>query len=80
MVAIARKRRTNVTIESKLLDEARLLDLNVSAIASSALTVAVREARAQAWSAQNAQALAQRRAWIETNGLPLAAWQAWKLE
>lgn len=72
------KRRTNVSIDAGLLDAARELGLNVSAISEAALAENVRAARAAAWQAENSTALAQRRAWIATNGAPLANWQAWK--
>ncbi|WP_093254257.1 type II toxin-antitoxin system CcdA family antitoxin [Rubrimonas cliftonensis] len=76
--SVAVKRRTNVTLDAALLDAARALDLNVSAIAETALDQAVRAARAEAWRAENTDAMARRTAWIEANGLPLAAWQSWK--
>ncbi|MGM0583347.1 MAG: type II toxin-antitoxin system CcdA family antitoxin [Pseudomonadota bacterium] len=72
------KKRTNVSLDAELLDEARRLDLNVSSITEAALEVAVREVRARRWAEENAQALAQRAEWIERNGLPLAKWQTWK--
>ncbi|MGY3439920.1 type II toxin-antitoxin system CcdA family antitoxin [Marinovum sp. KMM 9879] len=69
------KKRTNVTIDSGLLEAARELGLNVSAISEAALAAEVRAARASAWQAENLEAMAQRRAWIEANGPPLARWQ-----
>lgn len=78
MTALAPKRRTNVSIEGPLLDEARELGLNVSAVAEAALGAAVREARARAWAAEAAPAIKQRVTWIETWGLPLAPWQVWR--
>jgi antitoxin CcdA len=72
------KRRTNVSIEGALLDEARELGLNVSAVAEAALGAAVREARARAWAAEAAPAIARRAAWVEAHGLPLARWQLWR--
>lgn len=76
----ASKRRTNVSIDSGLLDAARELGLNVSAISEAALAETVRAARGAAWKAENAVALAERRSWIARNGPPLARWQAWKPE
>ncbi|MGD9866212.1 MAG: type II toxin-antitoxin system CcdA family antitoxin [Pseudodonghicola sp.] len=74
------KRRTNVTIDAATLDAARELGLNVSAVSEAALIEAVRQARAASWAARNAEALAQRRAWLDDNGLPLAKWQLWQPE
>ena len=77
-MSAAPKRRANVSLDGALLDAARGFDLNVSAIAETALRDAVRKARAEAWKRENAEALARRTAWIEENGLPLARWQSWK--
>ena len=52
--------------------------LNVSAISDAALEDAVRAARARAWSRENAEAIAERKAWIEANGTPLADIQVLK--
>ncbi len=80
MPAATAKRRTNVSLDARLLASARELGLNVSGIAEEALAVAVREARAKAWAQENAEAIAQRAAWIEANGMPLARWQVWTPE
>ncbi len=72
------KARTNLTLSKDLLAEARRHRLNISAIADRALAAAVAEARAEAWRRENAEALAQRAAWIEEHGLPLADLQVWR--
>ncbi|WP_109468077.1 type II toxin-antitoxin system CcdA family antitoxin [Albibacillus kandeliae] len=77
---VSAKRRTNVTIDSDVLDAARELGLNVSAISEAALAESVREARARAWAAENREAISQRRAWVDRNGMPLARWQVWTPE
>ncbi len=74
----APKRRTNVTIDADLLDAARDLGLNVSAISEAALADQVRAAQARDWAAENAEALERRRAWIDEHGAPLARWQSWR--
>ena len=74
------KRRTNVTIDSSLLDAARSYGLNVSAISEAALDQAVRRAQADAWVAENQDAIAKRRDWVAQNGAPLARWQAWSAD
>lgn len=75
MTANSAKRRTNVSIDAGLLEAARDLGLNVSAISETALAAEVRAAQAAAWTAENAEALAQRRRWIEARGTPLRRWQ-----
>jgi antitoxin CcdA len=74
------KRRTNVTIESTLLDAARSYGLNVSAISEAALDQAVRHAQAEAWARDNRAAIEKRRDWVARQGTPLARWQAWSAE
>jgi antitoxin CcdA len=73
------KQRTNVTLTAANLAAARELGLNVSAISDAAVAEAVRAAKAEAWAKENAGAIAERRAWIEANGTPLADLQVLKL-
>lgn len=77
--ASTEKQRTNVTITATNLAAARSFGLNVSAISDAALAEAVRAARAEAWAAENATAISERRTWIESNGTPLADLQVLKL-
>lgn len=74
------KQRTNVSLTASTLAAARELGLNVSAISDAALAEAVRAAKAQAWARENAEAIAERRAWIEANGTPLADLQVLKID
>lgn len=77
--ASTEKQRTNVTLTAANLAAARELGLNVSAISDAAVSEAVRAARARAWAVENAEAISERRAWIETNGTPLADLQVLKI-
>lgn len=74
------KQRTNVSLTASTLAAARQLGLNVSAISDAALAEAVRAAKAEAWARENAEAIAERRDWIEANGTPLADLQVLKLD
>ena len=74
------KQRTNVSLTASTLAAARELGLNVSAISDAALAEAVRAAKAEAWAHENAEAISERRAWIEANGTPLADLQVLKLD
>jgi antitoxin CcdA len=76
---IADKLRTNVSLTASNLAAARELGLNVSAISDAALAEAVRAAKADAWVRENAEAIAERRAWIEAYGTPLADLQVLKI-
>jgi antitoxin CcdA len=70
------KQRTNISVDAKVLAAARERGLNVSAIAEEAL----RKAQQDAWQEENAEALKDRAAWIEKNGLPLAKYQVLKVD
>lgn len=74
------KQRTNVTLTAANLAAARELGLNVSAISDAAVSAAVRTARARVWAAENAEAISERRAWIEAHGTPLADLQVLKID
>jgi antitoxin CcdA len=69
------RKATNLSLDTELLCEARALGVNVSRAAEEGLRAAVRIARADAWKAENAEALASSNAWVEANGLPLAAFR-----
>ena len=77
---IAEKQRTNVSLDAANLAAARALGLNISAISNAALDTAVREAKAAEWARENADALAERRAWIDANGPALADLQVLKID
>lgn len=74
------KQRTNVSLTGSNLGTARELGLNVSATSDDALAAAVRAARAEAWMQENAEAITERRAWIEANGAPLTDLQVLKID
>jgi antitoxin CcdA len=78
--ASSEKQRTNVTLTAANLAAARELGLNVSAISDAAVSQAVRAAQTRAWVAENAEAISERRAWIETHGTPLADLQILKVD
>ena len=71
MVA-ALKRKTSLTLDAELLDDAKALEINVSAVADAALKPAVANARQAQWLKQNAEAFAEQAAWHERHGHPLA--------
>jgi post-segregation antitoxin (ccd killing protein) len=59
---------------AELADEARAWGLDPAAIAPGDLLAAVQGAKARAWREENAEAIAQREAWYEEHGHPLAAY------
>ncbi len=58
-----RKKATNLTLDSSLIKEARALDVNLSRAAEEGLREAVRQARADRWRVENAEALASSNSW-----------------
>lgn len=67
-----RRRSTSLTLDPKLVEEARGLGVNVSRAAERGVAEAVRAARARAWRAENAEAIAEYNAFVEAHGVPLA--------
>ncbi len=65
------KRATNLTIDPVLLDEARALNINLSATFEASLRDAVRARKAAAWLEENRAAIQSSNDWVEKHGLPL---------
>ena len=68
-----RRRPANVTLDPLLVQEARKLQVNVSAACQEGLTAAVRRARAAQWRQENDEAIRSWNDLIEAQGLPLAS-------
>ncbi|MBM3597709.1 MAG: post-segregation antitoxin CcdA [Alphaproteobacteria bacterium] len=68
----APRRPTNVSLNGRLLEEARALDINISRAAERGLALQIAEARAKAWKAENRAAIEASNAYVEKHGLPLA--------
>ena len=66
----ATRRATSMTLDAKLLDEARALGVNVSRAAEEGILAQVRSLRARRWKEENAEAIADYNQWIEENGIP----------
>lgn len=71
-VVLAIKRKTSVTLDAEVLDCAKALEINVSAVAETALRKAVAEARREQWLIENAGSFAAQAQWHERHGHPLA--------
>ena len=69
------KRAANLSVDAALRDEAKALDLNLSATFEISLRAAVRAARAAKWLEENRAALEGYNAWVDQNGLPLAKYR-----
>jgi antitoxin CcdA len=68
----ARKRPTNVSLDSRLLEEAKALGVNVSQACERGLEDQIRTTRAGAWLQANKAALDSSNDFVDRHGLPLA--------
>ena len=66
------KRKTSLTLDAEVLNYAKALEINVSAVAEAALRKAVADAQRLQWLNENAKAFAAQAAWHERHGHPLA--------
>jgi antitoxin CcdA len=69
------KRAANLSIDADLLEQARSLDINLSATFEASLREAVRQRKAAEWLEENRAALQSSNEWVEKNGLPLAQYR-----
>jgi antitoxin CcdA len=71
----APKQPTNVSLNKRLLREAKALGINVSRAAERGLALQIAEARAKAWKTENRAAIRAANDYIEKHGLPLARYR-----
>ena len=63
------KRAANLSVSSKLLEQARALDINLSATLENALLQAVRERQQALWKIEHRQAIAAYNAEVDERGV-----------
>ena len=68
----APKRPTNVSLNARLLEEAKALGINVSRACESGLAVRIKEAKTKAWKEENRAAIEAANDYVEKHGLPLS--------
>ena len=66
------RRSTSLTLNRRLLDEARELGVNFSRAAEDGWAVAIRAARARRWREENAAAMDDYNRFIDAHGVPLS--------
>ena len=69
------KRPTNLSLNSKVLDLARELGMNLSQTVDALLAEEVRRRYWERWNEENKEAVAAYNARVETEGLPLAKYR-----
>ncbi|TXS89484.1 post-segregation antitoxin CcdA [Parahaliea maris] len=67
-----KRKPTNLSLDSALLQEARALGINVSRSAEAGIVEAVKRHKRAQWLKDNAAAIDSSNAYAEANGLPLA--------
>lgn len=65
------RKATNLSLDQRVVAEAKELELNVSRIAEEAISDAVRAERNRRWKEENREALESWNEWVRVNGLPL---------
>jgi antitoxin CcdA len=65
---LSRRKPTNLSLDARLVAEARRLGLNLSRAAEAG----IRREAARRWQAENAEAIRQSNAFVAEHGLPLA--------
>lgn len=72
------RRPTNLSLDARLIDEAKRLGLNILRACERGLSAQIGEERARRWRSENAEAIASSNAWVEKNGLPLAKFRQFR--
>ncbi len=72
----AKRRPVNLTVREDILKEAKALDLNTSRAAEAGIIAAIREARGQAWLAQNKAAIKAHNKRLEEEGVSIKPYWA----
>jgi antitoxin CcdA len=67
------RRATNISLDSRILAEAKGLGVNISRACEGGLEAEIARIRREAWLAENGPALDSSNAFAEASGLPLAA-------
>lgn len=72
LMVTASQRKISLALDAGMLDSAKRLAINVSAIAEAALQRAVTESRRRQWLDESSHVFVAQAAWHERNGHPLA--------
>lgn len=65
------RRATNVSLDEKVVAEARSFDVNLSRACEAGLTAAIAAERRKRWLEENQEAIAASNAYVAEHGLPL---------
>lgn len=65
------RKSANLSIDGRLLEEARALNINLSGAAQDGIRNAIAAEKARKWQAENAEAIRSSNEYVEKHGLPL---------
>lgn len=68
----SKRRPTNLSLDSALLQEAKALGINISRSAEAGIKEAVMRSKGERWRQANKAALRSSNSYVESNGLPLS--------
>jgi antitoxin CcdA len=69
------RKSTNLSLDARLIAEAKNLDINISRVAEQGIAQAVAEEKARLWKIENREALESWNKYVEEHGLPLAKYR-----
>jgi len=69
------RKSTNLTLDARLVAEAKNLDINISRVAEKSIADAVAEEKARLWKIENREVIEAWNEYVERNGLPLAKYR-----
>ncbi|AWC21886.1 type II toxin-antitoxin system CcdA family antitoxin [Aminobacter sp. P9b] len=69
------RKPTNVSLDSRLVEEAKALGINMSQAAEAGLAKAISEEKSRQWLEENREAIESSNEYVERNGLPLAKYR-----
>jgi antitoxin CcdA len=71
----SRRKPTNVSLDEKLVAEAKELGVNLSRACEAGLNTEVKQARERQWVEENREAIQGWNEWVAKNGIPLAKYR-----
>ncbi len=69
------RKPTNVSLDSRLVEEAKALGINMSQAAEAGLVKAISEEKSRQWLEENREAIESSNEYVERHGLPLAKYR-----
>jgi antitoxin CcdA len=71
----SQRKSVNISIESRLIEDAKELGINISRAAEESIAKAVSEEKSRRWLLENKEAIESSNEYVRRNGLPLAKYR-----